>query len=34
MIELLRALSDALGLLAFVCAVYMLACIFIKSPHK
>ena len=34
MIELLRTLGDALGLLAFVCAVYMLACIFIKSPHK
>jgi hypothetical protein len=32
MIEFFRTLGDALGLLAFVCAVYMLACILIGTP--
>jgi|LauGreDrversion4_2_1035121.scaffolds.fasta_scaffold30863_9 hypothetical protein len=31
MIEFLRLLGDAIGLLAFACVIYLLACMFINQ---
>jgi hypothetical protein len=31
MIEFLRLLGDAIGLLAFACVVYLLACMFMRN---
>ena len=31
MIEFLRLLGDAIGLLAFACVIYLLACMFMRS---